>query len=482
MVASESLVHVLLVSFHGQGHINPLLRLGKLLASKGLLVTFAATERVEKQMRNANNVVDNESIPVIPVGDGFIRFEFFKERLEEDDPRRSVLDYMAQLELVGTKEISEMVMRNKEEGRPVSCLINNPFIPWVSDVAENFGIPCALLWIQSCASFASYYHYFHSPALFPTQENPQNNVVLPCMPVLKHDEIPSFLHPLTPVLFLRNASLGQFKNLEKSFCVLMETFQELEHDLIDFMSKFCSIKPVGPLCKHPNPNLNNTAINGDILKADDCIQWLDTKESSSVVYISFGTVVLINQEQFNEIAYGILDSHVSFLWAIKPPPPGESGSNVALLPEEFLEKAGDRGKIVQWSPQEKVLAHESIACFVTHCGWNSTIEALSSGVPVVCYPQWGDQVTDAKYLVDVFKVGVRMCRGLAENKMITRDEVKKCLLEATVGPQAEEMRRNALKWKEAAEAGVAEGGSSERNIQEFVDEIKGMGKRSLVGN
>ncbi|EEF43595.1 gallate 1-beta-glucosyltransferase 84A24 [Ricinus communis] len=469
MVASGSPVHVLLVSFPAQGHVNPLLRLGKRLASKGLLVTFAAPEIVGKQMRNANNITDHESIPV---GDGFIRFEFFEEGLEEDDPRRKDLDqYIAQLELVGKQVIPEMIRRNSEEGRPVSCLINNPFIPWVSDVAEDLGLPSAMLWVQSCGCFSAYYHYYHDLAPFPSEENPETDVELPFMPVLKYDEVPSFLHPSTPFPFLRRAILGQFKNLEKPFCILMETFQELEHDLIEYMSKFCPIKPVGPLYK--DPKALNSDVKGDFLKADDCIEWLDTKPPSSVVYVSFGSVVYFNQEQWIEIAYGLLNSDVSFLWVMKPPAK-ESVFEPVVLPDEFLEKVADKGKVVQWSPQEKVLAHQSIACFVTHCGWNSTMEALSSGVPVVCYPQWGDQVTDAKYLVDVFKVGVRMCRGMAENKLITRDEMKKCLLEATVGPKAAEIRQNALKWKEAAEAAVAEGGSSDMNMQGFVDKIKRM--------
>lgn len=127
---------------------------------------------------------------------------------------------------------------------------------------------------------------------------------------------------------------------------------------------------------------------------------------------------------------------------------------------------------MQWSPQEQVLAHPSVACFVTHCGWNSTMESLTSGMPVIAFPQWGDQVTDAVYLVDVFKTGIRMCRGEAEDRIIPREEVEKCLVEATVGPKAEEIKRNALKWKKAAEDAVGEGGSSDRNMQSFVDEVR----------
>ncbi|XP_073272432.1 cinnamate beta-D-glucosyltransferase-like [Primulina huaijiensis] len=161
-------------------------------------------------------------------------------------------------------------------------------------------------------------------------------------------------------------------------------------------------------------------------------------------------------------------SWVSFLWVLKPPGP-ETGRLPHVLPEGFMEKVGDKGKIVQWSPQEEVLAHRSTACFVTHCGWNSTMETLASGVPVVAFPQWGDQVTDAKFLVDVFKVGIRLCRGAAEGSIVPRKEVERCLREATGGgPKAAEMKENALKWKKAAAEAVA---YSYRNMKDFVDEI-----------
>ncbi|WCJ17807.1 UDP-Glycosyltransferase superfamily protein [Euphorbia peplus] len=469
MVSSPfSPIHVLLISFPGQGHVNPLLRLGKLLASKGLLVTFSAPEITGKQMKSANSNITEEPVSV---GDGFIRFEFFEEGWEEDDPRRKDLDqYLNQLEVHGKKVIPEMIKRNAEKGRPISCLINNPFIPWVSDVAESLGIPSAMLWVQSCASFSCYYHFHHKLANFPTEEDPEIDVQLPCMPVLKYDEVPSFLHPSSPFPFLRRAILGQFNNLEKPFCILMETFQELENDLIEYMSKIFPIRPVGPLFKMTPKSINST-VQGDFLKADECMEFLDGKPNSSVMYVSFGSIVALKQDQWEEIAYGLLNSGVSFLWVMKQPAK-DTPFDPVYLPEGFLEAAGEKGKVVSWSPQEKVLSHPSISCFVTHCGWNSTMEALSSGVPVVTFPRWGDQVTDAKYLVDVFKVGVRMCRGEAENRLITRDEVEKCLLEATVGAKAEELKKNALKWKETAEAAVVQGGSSDMNIQAFVDEVK----------
>ncbi|GMI74582.1 hypothetical protein like AT4G15480 [Hibiscus trionum] len=461
----EPLVHVFLVSFPGQGHVNPLLRLGKHLASKGLLVTLSTPRFFGEQMAKSDNLDTDKPIPV---GDGFVRFEFFHDGWENDDPRRGIFDqYMHQLELVGKQEVTAMVKKHAEQNRPVACLINNSFITWGSDLAESLGIPSAVLWVQSCACFAAYYHYHHGSVPFPSESEPEIDVQLPSMPVLKHHELPSCLHPSTVHSFLRTLILGQFKKLGKPFCVLMDTFEELEPEIIEHMSKFCPIKTVGPLFKYPDQVTIDT-------KGEDCIEWLDSKPASSVLYISFGTVVYLKQEQVDELAHALLAAGISFLWVMKPAPKW-SGLGLHTLPRGFVEKVGENGKIVQWSPQEKVLTHPSVSCFVSHCGWNSTIEALSCGVPVVAFPQWGDQVTNAVYLVDVFKTGVRLCCGEAENRVIPKEEVEKCFREATMGPKASELKSNALKWKAAAEAAVVDGGSSDTNIQAFIDVVKRRG-------
>ncbi|XP_062177631.1 gallate 1-beta-glucosyltransferase-like [Alnus glutinosa] len=465
-MATAAPTHVLLVSFPAQGNINPLLRLGKRLAAKGMLVTFSTTETIGKDMRKANDITDQAT----PVGDGFIRFDFFDDGWEEDDPRRKDLDeYLPQLELAGKDALHQIIKKHAHEDRPVSCLINNPFDPWVCDVATELGIPNAILWVQSCAVFSAYYHYYHNLASFPSETEPKIDVQLPCMPLLKYDEVPDFLHPSSPFQVLGRLILGQFKNLSKPFFILMDTFQQLEPEIINYMSKLCMIKPVGPL--FINPKAPTTSIRGDFLKADDCIEWLNSKPPASVVYISFGSSANIGQAQADELAYGLFNSGTSFLWVMKPPQK-DAPFKLHVLPDGFMEKVGNRGKVIQWSPQEQVLAHPSVACFITHCGWNSSMEALTLGVPVVAFPHWGDQVTNAKFLVDVFGVGLRLSRGLAENRLILRDEVEKCMLDAMVGPKAVEMKHNALKWKRAAKEAVAEGGSSDQNVKALVDEIR----------
>ena len=229
-------IHVLIVSYPAQGHINPMLRLGKRLVSKGLQVTCSTTRHVKKNIPQANDdITSGETTTPLDVG-----FEFFDDGLPEDDDRsrRDSDFYVAQLERAGRESLARLIRTlNDEKGRPVSCMVNNPFIPWVCDVAEDLGIPCATLWIQSCALFASYYHYFHKTVPFPTDSEPDIEVQLPRMPVLKHDEIPSFLHPYSPYKVFGTAVLGQIEKLSKSFCLLADTFEELEQDIIDDVSR-----------------------------------------------------------------------------------------------------------------------------------------------------------------------------------------------------------------------------------------------------
>jgi UDP:flavonoid glycosyltransferase YjiC (YdhE family) len=466
-MGSETPINILLVSYPAQGHINPLLRLAKCLAAKGSSVIFLTTEQASKDMKIVNNITDK-------LGEGSLTFEFFHDGLEDDNPIKKDLDgYSKQLELVGKIFLSQMIKNFADSNKPISCIINNPFFPWVCDVAYEHNIPSALLWIQSTACFTAYYNYFHKLVRFPSHSEPYIDVHLNSSVVLKHNEIPDFLHPFSKYPFLATLILEQFKNLSKAFCVLVDSYEELEHDFIDYSSKNSILmRPIGPLFKNPIIKSSNNIIKSD----SDCniIEWLNTKPKDSVVYISFGTIVYLPQEQVDEIAYGLLDSKVSFLWVIKPPPK-EMGLKEHVLPNGFLEETSERGKVVKWCPQEEVLAHSSLTCFITHCGWNSSMEALSLGVPMLTFPAWGDQVTNAKFLVDVFGVGIRLGYGFMENKLITRDEVKKCLLEATTGEKAGELKKNAVKWKKAAEDAVAVGGSSDRNLDEFMEDIKKRG-------
>jgi UDP:flavonoid glycosyltransferase YjiC (YdhE family) len=195
---------------------------------------------------------------------------------------------------------------------------------------------------------------------------------------------------------------------------------------------------------------------------------LDSKDELSVVYVSFGSLAILPKGQMEEIARALLDSGFPFLWVIRDNKlqKQKDEDDDELSYREEIEK-NDNGKIVKWCSQVEVLSHNSLGCFVTHCGWNSTLEGLSSGVPMVAFPQWTDQTTNAKLIEDVWKTGVRMDRD--EEGIVKADEIKRCLeLVMGKGGKGEEIRRNAKKWKSFAREAVKEGGSSDKNLRNFL--------------
>jgi hypothetical protein len=454
--------HVVLVCFPSQGHLNPTLRLAKRLAAKGLLVTCCTTSGIGACLASASSSgVVSAGGDGVRVGSGHIRFEFLDDHGNEKD------DLMRYLETSGRAAFAELLGRQAEAGRPVTCVVGNPFLPWAVDVAAEAGVPAAVLWVQSCAVFSLYYHYAHGLVEFPPEDDTDARVALPGLPPLSVADVPSFLLPSfllpsNPYKMIADAILGQFRNLDKAEWVFVNSFTELERDVLAALPGVTprppQLIPVGPLIELEEDG--GAAVRGDLIKAadDDCVGWLDAQPPHSVVYASVGSIVVLSAEEVAEMAHGLASTGRPFLWVVRP-------DTRPLLPEGFLDTVAGRGLVVPWSPQERVLAHVATACFLTHCGWNSTLETVAAGVPVVAFPQWGDQCTDAKFLVDELRMGVRL-RG-----PLRREAVREAVDAAVAGPEADAMLSRARSWSAVARAAVAPGGSSDRHVQAFVDEV-----------
>jgi pathogen-inducible salicylic acid glucosyltransferase len=190
-----------------------------------------------------------------------------------------------------------------------------------------------------------------------------------------------------------------------------------------------------------------------------CTAWLDCKEQNSVVYISFGSLSSLSAIQMENVAWGIYNSGKPFLLVVR-------STEAPKLPEGFAEMAKERGIIVPWSSQLEILRHDAVGCFVTHCGWNSTLEAISLGVPMVAMPQWSDQPTNAKYIEAVWQVGLRVKAD--EEGLVGAKEIERCVREVMEGESHHEFRRNASKLRKRAKEAMGEIGSSTANVVEFV--------------
>lgn len=233
------------------------------------------------------------------------------------------------------------------------------------------------------------------------------------------------------------------------------------------MSRLWPIRTIGPTL--PSLYLDNRVkddndygFNIHKPNTDTCLKWLDSKDKGSVIYISFGSTACLSAEQTAEVAKALLHSSKNFLWVVKP-------SEENKLPTNFTKGSSDKGLVVKWCPQLAVLAHDAVGCFISHCGWNSTIEAISLGVPVVAMPQFLDQMTNAHFVEHIWQVGIKPKTD--DTGFTPSEEIQACVEEIMQGEKGQEMKKNATRWKALAKEAIDDGGSSDMCIDEIIAKL-----------
>ncbi|XP_030940617.1 UDP-glycosyltransferase 74B1-like [Quercus lobata] len=442
--------HVIVLTYPAQGHINPLLQFAKRLASKGLKATLATTHYTVKSIHAT-------TVGVEPISDGY------DEGGYKQAP--SIEAYLESFKSVGSRTLSELISKFKDSALPVNCVVCDSLLPWALDVARQFGIYAAVFLTNSASVCSMYWHIDHGRLTLPEKQATEP-VLLPGLPSLGPADLPSFLaQPSSNSAYLA-VIMEKFSCLDKNDWVLCNSSEELENELVKAMFGLWPLVMVGPMV--PSAYLDQQ-ISGDIaygaslweLSSDQCLSWLETKPPKSVIYVSFGSMADITAKQAEEIACGLIASNMHFLLVAK--------DSISKFPIEFINSAQERGLVVPWCNQLQVLAHQAVACFVTHCGWNSTLEALSLGVPMVAMPQWSDQPTNAKFVEELWQVGVKAKKN--KEGIVTRDELGMCIKGVTAGERSEEITKNATKWRELVIRAVSLDGSSDKNIEEFVGKL-----------
>nr|TKS13678.1 UDP-glucoronosyl/UDP-glucosyl transferase family protein [Populus alba] len=241
----EDQVHVLVVTMAWQGHINPMLKLAKRLVSKGVHVTIATTEGTRYLATQKPNIPTSfTTAENTTVRTPQISLEFFSDGLDLEFDRLKYFDsYIESLETIGYINLSNLIQDFTNDGKKFSCIISNPFMPWVPKIATKYGIPCAVLWIQACTVYSIYYHYFKNPNSFPTMIDPHEFIELPGMPKLQVKDLPSFILPSCshPIRKLVSSFI---QNLDEIKWVLGNSFDELEEEVIKSMA---SLHPICPI-------------------------------------------------------------------------------------------------------------------------------------------------------------------------------------------------------------------------------------------
>jgi hypothetical protein len=248
--------------------------------------------------------------------------------------------------------------------------------------------------------------------------------------------------------------------------IVVHSFDALEQEVLDALSPILPhVYAIGPqqlLLNHsPNDPLKSTGYS--LWKEEtECLNWLNSKAPNSVVYVNFGSITVITPQQLVEFGWGLANSKFMFLWIIRPDlVVGDS----SILPPELLEEIKGRGLIASWCPQEEVLNHSSIGGFLTHCGWNSIIESVCAGVPMLCWPFFGDQQTNCKYACNEWGIGMEIDNGAK------RGEVEKIVRELMEGNKGKKMKKKVMEWKKLAEEATGPHGSSSINLDKLVNEV-----------
>nr|GMC89677.1 7-deoxyloganetin glucosyltransferase-like [Ipomoea batatas] len=473
------LQHAVCLPFPAQGHVNPMLKLAILLHHRGFHITFVNTEYNHRRLLRANS--GRHSL------DGLLGFQFktIPDGLcsPQDGEEGNCTQDVPSLCDSTSKHCLAPFLRllsdlNSSPGAPpVTCVVADNIMSFGLVAAEEIGVAGVSFRPTTACSFFcnALLERFRQKGLIPLKDS--NGGILKTGVdsdrVLADFDVPGIsrsnirLRDLPTYALISNEInypfIMSFVNTEtkraltKASAIIFHTLDSLEHHTLESLSAMCPpIYPIAPLhlLIDQLPDHGTLKFLGANLWKEDlsCLQWLDSKPPSSVVYVNFGSVTVITHKQLMEFAWGLAKSEQNFVWVIRSD--GVMGESCAALPGEFYEETEGRGIVLRWCPQERVLKHRSTGAFLTHCGWNSMIESISSGVPMICWPFFADQHINCRLACAEWGVGVEI------ESEVDRDEVEKVVREVMDGEKGEEMKVKAREFKRKAEEAVGVGGSS----------------------
>lgn len=462
--ATDRRPHAVVVPYPAQGHINPCMQLAKQLALQGYTITFVNTEH-----NHARIVASQPQQAALLQEEGFdIRFKHIPDGLPQDHNRMSdlgILSHAIDTHMPSPFEALVTDLCSVDDSCP-TCIVSDVFMLFTQDIANKFGLPRVAVWFQSAASFAI---HVHMPALIgqgyiPLTDGSNTDVItsIPGHPPLSPEDLPSFFKDSKPSNYMFNFKLLPFQRLQEAKCVLVNTFDDLERGVLKALNEELEVLAAGPflppaLLAKADSNDNQTG-TGLWPEDHECLPWLDSQKEASVLYISFGSIASLSEHQLKELVLGLEASRTPLLWAIRP---DVKDSITSVLPKSFLE--GGLTYITSWAPQALVLSHKSVGGFLTHCGWNSTLESVSMGVPTLAWPSFADQMLNRKWMVEEWKVGKSL--EFTKEGLVTKEEVERLVRLLMEGKEGQGMQERVRKLSLAARKAVQDAGSSSMNLQ-----------------
>lgn len=356
------------------------------------------------------------------------------------------------------------------------CIFSDMFFPWTVDLAGELKIP-RLLFYPSCFL---YHSVFHSLKVYRPQDNVKSeseSFVVPNLPdkiTMKRSQVSEHLKIKTGF----GEMIERFQESEKqSYGLVHDTFYEIEPAYVEHFKKVKDTKVwhIGPLFQF---FVGENSHDGDVSEKHGCLSWLDDQKPQSVIYACFGSLVKFPDAQITEIALALEESKQPFIWVVGKQ---EGNKRIGGMPEGFEERIRSENKgliITDWAPQVDILQHPAVAGFLTHCGWNSVLEAVVAGVPLMTWPLYAEQFYNEK-LVELLGIGVRVGAEVWNSgfEIISPIIGKQGLIEAiellTGGSDiADNIKHCSKELAIKARKAVEEDGSSVNDLTALIEELK----------
>ncbi|XP_023639149.1 UDP-glycosyltransferase 76E4-like [Capsella rubella] len=441
---------IVLVPVPAQGHITPMMQLGKALYLKGFSITV-----VEGQCNRVSS--PSQHFP------GF-QFVTMPESLPESEfERLGVFNFTLEINKTGETSFKDCIRQLlQEQGNDISCIIYDEFMYFCGAVATELKLPNVMLCTQSATNHAArcFFSKLNVEKFLVNMEDPdlQDKVVENLYPLRYKDLMPSGYGPIESLLEFRGEAIKK----RTASAVIFNTARCLESFSMSWLQQELGI-PVYPL----GPLHITASAPGSSLAEDDmsCIEWLNKKKPRSVIYVSVGTISLMESKEVLEMAWGLCNSNQPFLWVIRP---GSilGFSGIDSFPKEVSKMVSERGYIVKRAPQIEVLGHPAVGGFWSHCGWNSTLESIVEGVPMICRPFTSEQKINAMYLESVWNIGIQL-----EGEVL-RGAVARAVKRLIVDEESVGMKERALSLREKLKVSVTGGGFSYSALDELVEHLK----------
>ncbi|KAK4260107.1 hypothetical protein QN277_003265 [Acacia crassicarpa] len=480
MAEADHQLKLVFLPFFSTSHIIPLVDIARIFAIFGVDVTIIATPANAAIFQKS---IDRDSARGRPIRTHTVKFPFSEVDLPEgietfnaDTPRDMTYKIHRGLSLL--KDQFEQLFQDYQ----ADCIVTDMFFPWSVETAAKMNIP-RLIYVGGSRFAHALGHSIEKYEPHTKVESDTDTFVIPGLP----DEIRMTLLQVPDSLRTTNEFTYMMKAIKdserKSFGSLFDSFSVLDGAYLEHYKKVMGTKSwgVGPVSAWANQG-EDKAKRGraKVEEEEGWLKWLNTKTEESVIYVSFGSMNRFPLSHLIEIAHGLESSGHNFLWVVPKKQKGDEGFEFL---EEFEKrvKETNRGYVFKgWAPQLLILDHPAIGGVVTHCGWNTVMESVNAGLPMVTWPLFAEQFENEKLLVDVLKIGVAVgCKewrkwdDFPEEAAVTREEISKAVaLLMGDGEEAKERRTKAKELSQEAKKAIEAGGSSYNSVKEIIEEIR----------